>query len=253
MQFLDIYSNEYKRYCQLASEEDSLAGTVEEISNGPKLKSLSPLGWIKVIFGLEEINFKDWTIIGAVVLLANFYILPIACIAYGIIEMISGDIESGGVHILVGGTFVFPFIIHVKLHNTKARHKHEMDLRDLPGYQSRLDKIRQEKGETAKRIQHLDEMGIVPLEYGNRTARLLKYLQVGRADTLKEAINLLELEEHQERIRLELQGRLDIQDNKIEELENRVSKAEQTAEYAAGKAESAYWEALSSQIRSYNR
>ena len=105
----------------------------------------------------------------------------------------------------------------------------------LRGLRREIDSLRGELTVTARRqekaeshLQRLDAAGILPEPYRNRAGKLRGFLETGRADTLKEAVNLLEQEEAQERLRRDIVDRYDRTMARLEEIAEHLEGHEDT-------------------------
>lgn len=111
----------------------------------------------------------------------------------------------------------------------------------LPEWESQLEKVRTEERVYETRIQRLAIIDYIHPNYLNNYAHvLLEYLEYGRADTVKEAVNLLELElrqmqreQEENRYRKEMLRQAQMQTEASQEAAEQSRRAAKTANEAA--------------------
>lgn len=94
------------------------------------------------------------------------------------------------------------FLLGIRLQIRKLR-------RQISQLKEDWERVIRRRGKASAHLERLDERGILPEEYRSRADRLRVFLESGRADTLKEAINLLELELSQKALIREMAEQFD--------------------------------------------
>lgn len=139
-----------------------------------------------------------------------------------------------------------------KIRYANAMHKYEKGIAALPALESKLKDASQTAERSRWRLNAVIQKGVIHKSYLEYASTLLDYLQKGRADTLKEALNLLEMERSQIRSEIamdehnaEVQRKLDEmaarQSSALADIQDEAERATNAAATAAGLSAASAW------------
>lgn len=181
-----------------------------------------------------------------------------------VINAMNGDLDSPTViqaliaFLIMGAiiSFILSFIISIwssidstinaPKRNQELQQQYEKKLKKVPELQRKLEDAKQAESLAYQKVRSLEQQHIVADKYLSWASDLLQYLEDGRADSLKEAINLMEFEWNEEERMHELRRH----NRQMEEayarhtavLEEEAARAADASERAAEAAEEeAFW------------
>lgn len=133
-----------------------------------------------------------------------------------VINAMNGDLDSPTViqaliaFLIMGAiiSFILSFIIliwaaidnviNAPKRNQRLQQQYEKKLEKVPELQRKLEAAKQAENLAYQKVQSLEQQRVVADKYLSWASDLLQYLEDGRADSLKEAINLMEFEWNEE-------------------------------------------------------
>lgn len=141
-------------------------------------------------------------------------------------------------------SIIFVVYTNIKLpkENKIKRAVHEENLKKIPRLEEKIREAEQKQNSALQELESLEKQNVVPKKYLTWAQELLGYLEDCRADSLKEAINLMEFEWNQEERLHELKRHNKRMEETYERHAAAMERSADASERAAEAAEEdAFW------------
>lgn len=266
IQFLREYDNAEILYRKYGEEERKIKSEIYDMNTAPKIESTSVLVWylssmiaffvplmIIVCIGLFVCHFtiRNFSSLTMVIWMKQFLsdvidpLFGFVIFAYPALSiLLSIPIDA-----VIAFPSAFFFAANAKDRNRKKIAKYRVQKLAIPALELKLKDI-QLKGDAAwNRIEMMGKQGVVHPDYLNYASILADHLEKGRADTLKEAINLVEQRKADWHRELDARQHRREMEKRAAEIAAETSRAADASEQAASSAEkAAFWGAATTFI-----
>ena len=204
VQYLRKYVAFKKEYSYLEAREYYLRNTIPKLLKKPDVTYESQDE--SIIVGVVAFNFVfDLFLAPFIAIFLGIFFNP-ANILYEKFHWGFADSHPIWTTILCGFTLGFILLTPISVKISKIQKEesiekiksHEDDVKKYPKFQQELQELLQKKKTLSLDIEKLEKMNMIYSGYLLYAQTLLTYLETGRADTLKEALNLLEYELREE-------------------------------------------------------